>query len=830
MPQPPRPAPRPRRPLLAAGLAAGLLALAACDSAEERAEGHYRRGLELMAAADVDRALIEFRNVFRLDGDHLEARLAYADALRGRGELREALGQYLRVIDQAPRNAAGQLRVAELALRLQDFETAEAAAAEAVALDPANPEARAVKATLDYRAGTDRPAAIETARGVLAEAPGNVAAHMILVADAMNARDPAAALALLDTALAAVPGDEGLHLARLAALETLGDFKAAGAQLARMAELFPANPGVRQALVRWHLRAEDPDGAEAVLRAAAEAAPAEPEPALTLVQFLYELRGPEAAGAELDALIAARPDPAPFQQARAGLDFAEGRSGEAIAALTALTAGAEPSDAVRDLQASLAEMLAGTGDAAGAAALVETVLAGDAEHVAALKLRARAGIDADRPEAAIADLRTALSQAPRDPAIMTLMAEAHMREGSRELAGERLALAVEMSAQGPADSARYARFLLEDGRTGPAEGVVTDALRRLPEDPALLVLLGEIHLARADWARAGQVAELLRGLDDPQAAEAAAGLELARLQGEGRGAEALALLEGLPGSAGALKARIEAHLIAGDPAAARAAVEAALAADPADPAARLLRAGLHALDGEAEAAEALYRGIVAETPDVAEAHEALFAFLAGQGRTAEAEAALDAGITALPAARELRFIRAGVQEAKGDFEAAIATYEALYAEDSGNALVANNLASLLTTQRSDPESLERAFAIARRLRTSDTPHFQDTYGWILHRRGDSEQAVGFLAAAAASLPDNPLVQFHLAEAELALGRQEAARAGFRRALDLAGTGPLAALPQMEEARARLTALEAAPEPEPEPAADPGADPAPASDG
>ena len=37
-------------------------------------------------------------------------------------------------------------------------------------------------------------------------------------------------------------------------------------------------------------------------------------------------------------------------------------------------------------------------------------------------------------------MRTALAQAPRDPEIMTIMALAHERQGSRELAGERLAL------------------------------------------------------------------------------------------------------------------------------------------------------------------------------------------------------------------------------------------------------------------------------------------------------------------------------------------------------------------------------------------------------
>ena len=184
-----------------------------------------------------------------------------------------------------------------------------------------------------------------------------------------------------------------------------------------MAGLFPDNPGLREALVQWHLRRGDPDGAEAVLRADAAARPRGPAgPALTVVQFLLEQRGPAAARAELEAGAAAAADPRPFRRARAGLDFAEGRTDAGIAALRALLEGAEPSDATRELQVALAEMLAETGGAAESAALVGGRARGrSARHVAALKLRAKLAIDADRPEAAIQDMRTARAAGAERP-------------------------------------------------------------------------------------------------------------------------------------------------------------------------------------------------------------------------------------------------------------------------------------------------------------------------------------------------------------------------------------------------------------------------------
>lgn len=828
--------PRPAGPLL---LLLAALAMAGCDTAEERAEAHYQRGVALLAEGETDRALVEFRNVFRLNGAHIPARLEYARVMRDRGETREAVGQYLRVAEQDPTNLESQRAVAEMALLSQDFATAEEHAAEAWLLAPKDPATRALRATLDFRHPETRAAAVEMARGVLAETPDNIAANMVLIAERMNAGAPAAALPLIDAALATAPGDEGLRLARLTALERLGDTAGAGAELRRMAELFPDDPGIHQALIQWYLRANDPDGAEAVLRAEAARDPADDQAALTVTRFLLEVRGPAAARTELERNIAeargAGRDPRPFQRVLAGLDFSEGRTDQAIAALVALLDGAESSDATRDLTVALAQMRAATRQAAEASALLATVLEADPNHVEALKLRARLAIEADRPDQAIQDMRIAASSAPRDPEIMTIMALAHERQGGRELAGERLALAVEMSRQAPEESLRYARFLLRDGRIGPAEGVVTDALRRAPDDAALLALLGEIHLERRDWARAGQVAELLRAAaaGDPAITAQATRLRAASLRGQGRTEEMITTLQGLASPEGggpgggpedrtdgkAVADLVQGYVEAGDLPGARRYLDALLAREPGNLSGRLTLAGLDQMEGNAAAAEAGFRAVIAAAPALPQARQALFAFLAGEGRTAEAAAALEEGLAAAPDSATLLFSKAGLLEGEGDVAGAIAIYEALYARDSASPVIANNLASLLASYRDDPASLERAFAIARRLRGSDMPYFQDTYGWILHRRGDEEEALRYLAPAAAALPDNALAQFHLAETERALGQREAARASYRRALEAAAAG--SPLPGAETARQRLAELDApavpAPVPTPAPA-------------
>ncbi len=100
-------------------------------------------------------------------------------------------------------------------------------------------------------------------------------------------------------------------------------------------------------------------------------------------------------------------------------------------------------------------------------------------------------------------------------------------------------------------------------------------------------------------------------------------------------------------------------------------------------------------------------------------------------------------------------------------------------------MVANNLASLLSQSSEEPAVLERAERMARRLRQSDQPAFRDTYGWILHRLGRSEEALEHLAFAARGAQSVPLIRLHHGVALAATGETAAARAELEAALALA---------------------------------------------
>lgn len=806
------------RPFLPLILAAAL-SLSACESSEEKAERYYRSGLDLLEAGDEARALVEFRNVFRYDPAHRDARRAFADLLLKQGHAGDAYAQYLKLIEQDPDILPVRIILAELALGAGDWDEAgrHGRAALERAPEPLSPQLRMIRIALDYRAALqtrDEEALArlgEETRALLAEAPDNILARRLLVDRRVAENRPAEALAEIDLILAAEPEDYRLQGLKHDLLTRTGDLEAAGAQLRRMFELFPAEEDVQKGLFGWYMSRKDLDAAEDLLRRIAGEPRAESPGHLAVVQFLQTTKGAAAALAELDRLVAANegtPAADLYGALRASMRFDAGERPEALAAMQAILETAGPSDQTRRIEAMLARMRLASGDREGARALVGKILAEDARQVEALKLRARMRIDEDRPADAILDLRTAFDQAPRDAEIPTLTALAHERDGNPDLAGEQLALAVEISGRAPAESLRHARFLMGQGREAAAEALLIDARRAHPADLELLLQLADLRLKNRNWVGAQEVARILRAIERPEAQRAAQEVQAALLLGQDRVEEGLGLLQAQAGQTSEdLRAAgliVQAQVRSGRIAEARAYLDGMLSGNPDEPALLLLSGNLHVIAGEFAPAEAIFRDLIARNPGDDTPVRLLYQLLMAGDRTSEAVAVVEAGLQAASTSALLRWILAGHREQAGDIDGAIAIYEALYAEDSFNVVVANNLASLITAHRDDPESLERAHAISRRLKGSGNPAFQDTHGWIEYRRGNLLEALSNLEPAAAGLPDDPLVQFHLGMTYAGLNRPEEARRQLRRALDLSEGRDL---PQMQEARRVLAGLE-----------------------
>lgn len=137
---------------------------------------------------------------------------------------------------------------------------------------------------------------------------------------------------------------------------------------------------------------------------------------------------------------------------------------------------------------------------------------------------------------------------------------------------------------------------------------------------------------------------------------------------------------------------------------------------------------------------------------------------------------------AIEAAKEPDLVlRAGlVAEALGDTQQARQRYEQYVDLAPDSFIGLNQLAWFLASQG---ESLDRALALARRadaIRPGNAS-ILDTIGWIHYLGGDYEAAVGYLRTALEIAGwSQPLIGFHLAQAEMAAGNTAEARHLLRR--------------------------------------------------
>ncbi len=795
-------------------LFACIVGLAGCDSAEERAEKHFKAGLELLDAGDATRAILEFRNALSLDKDHREARLRYARVARANGNIPEAYANYLNIAEASPEDTEARLALSEMAILAQNWEEAERHAKALFEADADVERQEIVALALNFREAVlsdDKSKVRELVREAeeLAKTyPNDDIIARVLIEGYLDDGRVDEAIAVTSAILEEGTDRTIFYQVMAELLVAKGDMEALESHFRLMLTKFPDDEQTKLQFVRLLISEGRGDRAEDFLRE--EIAKAEDKPAahVSLIALIRQLRGDEAAIAEIDAALPLYENAPLLTTLKAGLLFDRGDRDKAINLMQSITEGKEPSTEINDFNVTLAKMLLADGNVVGARQLVEATLEHDAGHVEALKMQAVWQIEADETDAAIQSLRRALDGAPDDAEAMTIMSQAHARNGDAQLARDLLALAVEASGHAPGESVRFARAQMAQERYTSAEEALISALRKSPGEPNLLLTLGQVYIETEDWSRAEQVAATLRRLDNERAELAADDLQLRIISGrEGRqgGIDFLeSLVQNSSDATAAKIALIQARLQDNDAEAALSLAQEIVEEQPDDPSAKLVLGNTQLALGRFEEAEATFRESREATAGNTIITMQLLRALSAQGKNDETIALLNEALADQPDNPDLLWAHASYLEKANDIEGAIDVYEKLYSISSNNQVVANNLASLLVTYRDDEASLDRAMTVGKRLRDTEFPPFQDTYGWLLYRQGQYAEALKYLKPAAEALSRDPIVQYHLAKVHLALGQEEQALAQFETVVAVAGTDD--PRQQIAEARTEIDRL------------------------
>lgn len=766
-----------------------LALLAGCDSAEEKAETYYSRAMATLAAGDLDKAALDFRNALKIREDYTEALLGLASLEEKRRNFDVAASIYLSIAQRDAKDFDSRVKISQLLLASEQADAAATYAEQAYVLAPKDPRVLVVKAGIALSRGK-QDEAVRFANEALAGEPSNVTALMVLVSERIAAQDRQGALAIIERGLARNEADTGLQLLKLRTLQAMGDESLVEQQFRRLAELLPGNHDIQSALVTWYLAKGHKPEAERTMHSFARANPADETAQIKLAMLISRTRGAAAAATELKDIIASFPDQdeakrVALRTAEAQLDYAAGRPDAAVKSLEELIAATnDPRNRTR-AQLQLAQLLAAMKQWTKATELSEAVLAADARNVEALMVRASARMAAGNNAGAVEDLNIALGAAPGSADVTLLLGEAYERTGSASLAEEQYAKALALSGYSAASGTRLAQFLMRYGRAGRAMQVLDDLRLRGTADRAVLSLLAQLKLDARDWRAAGQIADELRASVPGGGDGAADQIIAAALSGMNRQEEGIGLLlsrlRQTQDQQEIESALVRAFMRAGRHADAEALLRDRLAQEPANGRLNLLLGSVLMSAGRKQAAEDAFRTAVAN----GQGEAVLAQFYLRERRPEEAAVAARSGLARDPGSAPLRLLLAESLEALGNIDGAIAEYERMLQADPTSTVAANNLASLLSGRQDDPKALQRAFDIAVRFHNSDVPQFLDTLGWIHYLRGDREAALPLLKRAAEKLPKSGAVQFHLGMALKDAGQPELSAAVLQKAISLA---------------------------------------------
>ncbi|MET1414863.1 tetratricopeptide repeat protein [Roseibium sp. HPY-6] len=777
------------RTTVCAALIFSALVLAGCSSSEERAQDHYERGVEFAEQGDLSKAGIEFRNAIKLDSNRVDALFAFGEIQERQGDLPAAFRVYTSVSEQASDHIQSRVKLVYMLLSANQLDRAKEKLDEAIAISPEELSVLVAKASFELR-NRNPDEAEKIAKKAFSLDPTASDALIVLASARMLAKDPEGALQYLNQAPADSDKHVGLQVLRMSVLEALDDQDGIEDLFENLVETFPDTPQFSQAWVRWYLSQDREDDAERVVRKFAADRFENNEAQLALVSFLISRRGPDVGRAELDSIIKQRNeqniDSFEIRLALGELMYNTGEVSEGIEVIESVVADTSDEQQKNQARLMLATMLGRSNDMAQAEELINEVLENDTKNVEALRLRSRIKITRNDNAGAVDDILLALNEAPEDARLRTMLASAYERDGASILAEEQFARALALADNAPEVGLPMVQFLLRHGKAEQSLRVLEALRERNPTNRQVLTLLAQQRLARRDFVGAQEISDTLRQIENGSS-ETADKIAAAALGGLDRHDESIALLQNSSAATNddeaLLPDLIRAYVQAGRQDAAEEHLNSVLTETPENTLAKVLLGSVYLSQNRSQDAEAQFLSAAAESESVL-GNTSLAQYYLATRKFDEAEGTIRDGLEKQNDNMTLRLMLTTVLQQMQRFDEAIDEYEIMFASDPESTIVANDLASLLSERRGDEASLDRAFEIAQRFRSSEVPQYMDTLGWVYYLRGEHSSALPLLRNASQKLPNMGLVQFHYGMALAALNQKDQAINSLEKALDL----------------------------------------------
>jgi tetratricopeptide (TPR) repeat protein len=720
------------------GLLLAAMVLCGCSLSPETKEARFlAAGKAELRKKDYARAIIQFQNAARAKKGDAEPYYQLSLAYMASGDYELGIPALKRALQLNPKHVEAQIKMAQVLLAAggEDYvRQAEAQARKLLANSPENADALNALAIAEWKLGQAHNAEEDFVR-VVNRAPQNIGAALNLATVKLYAKDRAGAEDVIKKAAAANPKSADPVTALGALYALAGESAAAEQQYLRAVQIDPKNEFALASLANLYQRTNRPALAEPVYKQISLL----PDPKYRLwhARFLFQAGKRDEAVAEIEKLVAQDAANRTTLTALVEAYFAVGRVSDAERALNnALDKNNKDVDAL--LQRSRIYLL--RADYANAQKDIAQVLRFQGDSAPAHYVMAR--IHQGRGESL--SQRQELSEALRLnqyllPARLEL-AQLFLKTNSASAALQVLNDTPDsQKLQLPVVEARHWALWSLGDMSELRKSL--DAALRVGRTPDLLIQDGlwNLKAGKASAARASLEEALKISPSDLRALEALTWSYTRQNQGSVALSKVKEYAARQPKSA-AVQDFLGTLLVAsGDKKQARAAFEAAQAADPNYIKATFSLVQVDLIDGK-----------------LADAHKRLEGILASDKENPTA-----------------RLWLANVNVMENNEKAALEQYRQLVAVDPNNAEALNNLAYLLSEINHQPAEALKYAQKAKEL-NPESPEYADTLGWVLYRKGLYPLAVQELERAA-SKKGSPVWKYHLAMAYARTGEPRRAR-------------------------------------------------------
>lgn len=794
-------------PAVAVVLATVLL-VSACASPAERAAKYVASAQVAFDRGDIEEARLNAANAAQIEPKNAGARLLLALVAEKKLDFKDMYGHLLVAVDSDPSNVEARLKLADVAVLGLLWDEAAKQSEALMKLAPDDSRVRLLKARIDLQNG-DKTAGRAELEKAIALDPQNVNA-LVIQAALVATTDLDQGIALLDAGIRRLPADKAraLRERRVILLSSAKRHQEAEQGLKALVKDYPDEPAYGTRLINLYVREGRTADADQLLQQSLAQTPGDTDKRIDYARFLASQQENDRAEAALKSFIDDKPESDPLRLALGQLHESTGQRAEAKTTYAALAKLRPTSPDGIKARLRIAIIESGEGNGAKAIEDIEAILANVPDEPTALLLRAAVKVNQQQYNEAIADLRVALRKEPENQPAVLLLAKAHTANGDAVLAKDEYRKLLKVNP-GSADAITGLVALYIDSKEfDQAEQLLNDRLKSQPDDLVAGGALVDVLLAEGRQAEAETEARRLMALPNQQGVgDYALGRVLQAQKGQGNAAVAAfrRSVAARPNDAAPLQALVQALMTAGKQQEAIDALKE-LQQNAANPGGQLLGnyllAGIYSQSGDRGKAVASLESILKNKPDAIEAYYAL-AQLNEKDLPAQI-AIYKRGVAAVPANEDLSLLLGAAQDQAGQYDAAIATYEALLKVNPSSQSGINNLASALLDHRQDKDSFQRALSLAKRLEGTTNPALLDTVGWAYFRTGNGQQAVNILERVVAKDDQVPVYRYHLGMAYLAVGNQANAKQQLEKAV--AGNASYLGI---DEARAALAKLDKA---------------------